>query len=386
MDNTASADQKFLQHFDEAIKSGTFVKLTLSKPFSKGHLLKNLYARPITLKSGQKISFTYHYQDRDEVHNQDAEQAISTVREFIGQVFANGNMFTQSISYTIQYNRKRKPKLYQQMVPEGLQASQEHDQAKNYLLKVNDAPWLNALGITTASGNLTKTGARKFRQINKFLEIIQNLLESIHLPKAPKIVDMGSGKGYLTFALYDYLHRSRGLTPTVNGVELRAKLVDMCNQVAKQHHFSGLTFTAQDMAQYEIPQANLVIALHACDILTDIAIAKGIKAGAEGIIVAPCCHKQIRKAMQPKNDWQRILQNGILQERQAELLTDGMRSLLLAAHGYRTKVFEFISLEHTSKNIMITAVKDKKDTNAMEVFNQIKEEFGIEQHYLETLL
>ena len=366
--------------------AGTFVKLTLSKPFSKQEVLRNLYARPITLKSGQKVSFTFHYQDRDEVHNLDPTQAINTVREYMGEVFANGNLFTEPIVYALQYNRKRKPKLHEQVAPENLQANRNHDHQRNHLLSVEDAPWLTPLGITTASGNLTKTGARKFRQINKFLEIIQQVLENIPLSKSPQVLDMGSGKGYLTFALYDYLHRTRQLHPTVSGVELRPKLVDFCNQVAQQHHFSGLTFTAQDMAQYPVTQVDMVIALHACDILTDIAIAKGIKAGAKGIVVAPCCHKQIRKAMQPQKGWQAVLQHGILQERQAELLTDGMRSLLLAAHGYQTKVFEFISLEHTSKNIMITAVKGKKDSTAMAVLEQIKAEFGIEKHYLETLL
>ena len=130
----------------------------------------------------------------------------------------------------------------------------------------------------------------------------------------------------------------------------------------------------------------MLIALHACDILTDVAIAAGIKANAQMIIVAPCCHKQIRKAMTVQPGWQTILSHGILMERQAELITDGLRSLLLELHGYQTKVFEFISNEHTSKNIMITAIKGKANLKAEETITAIKKEYGIDMHFLETLL
>ena len=172
----------------------------------------------------------------------------------------------------------------------------------------------------------------------------------------------------------------------IKGIELRTELVSQSNEVAKKYQFDQLQFIAQDIHDFPNSEIDMLIALHACDIATDIAIAKGIKADAEIIITAPCCHKQIRQQMQGSPTLSPILKHGILEERQAELITDGIRALLLEAYGYKTKVFEFISNEHTSKNLMITALKAEASPNALEKVNQIKQEFGIEYHYLEKLL
>ena len=172
---------------------------------------------------------------------------------------------------------------------------------------------------------------------------------------------------------------------------MREHLTDFCNKQAKDLGWNTLSFEAKDIINYDNNEIHVLIALHACDIATDIAIAKGIQANAEIIITAPCCHKQIRKEIKKDNMLKSILKNGILEERQAEIITDGIRALLLEAYGYKTKVFEFISLEHTAKNLMITAVKNK-NTDAViqkrllkEVQN-LKERFGIGEHYLERLL
>jgi len=197
---------------------------------------------------------------------------------------------------------------------------------------------------------------------------------------------MGSGKGYLTFALYDHLRNNKKVEASMVGIELRPKLVDFCNELAQSTGFEKLQFLAQDIEEYKAEKIDMLIALHACDIATDIAIAKGIKAGASTIVVAPCCHKQIRKEMQCETALQSVLKHGILEERQAELLTDGIRALLLEAHGYKTKVFEFISTEHTPKNLMITATKAPARPEALEQIAKIKADFGIGYHYLERLL
>ena len=151
-------------------------------------------------------------------------------------------------------------------------------------------------------------------------------------------------------------------------------------------HFDNLKFVAQDINEFKTDRLDMLIALHACDIATDVAIAKGIKADAKVVIVAPCCHKQIRKALAVKNEMQPILKYGILEERQAELLTDGIRALLMESKGYKTKVFEFISTEHTTKNVMIVGVQSKVKSDALQQVEAIKKHYGIGYHHLEKLL
>jgi SAM-dependent methyltransferase len=247
---------------------------------------------------------------------------------------------------------------------------------------------LHALGITNARGEVPAPSQDKWRQIDKYLEIIESLLREQALPTDAHIADMGSGKGYLTFALYDFLTRQRQMTPRITGIELRPQLVALCNQIARDNGFSGLQFIAQDIKDYHPERLDMLIALHACDTATDLALAVGIQHQAEIIVAAPCCHKQIRRDMHARNELAPVLRHGILEERQAEILTDGIRALLLESEGYDTKVFEFISSEHTAKNVMITAL-NKHRRNREEALAKVaalKTGFGIERHYLETLL
>ncbi|RMF00679.1 MAG: SAM-dependent methyltransferase [Bacteroidetes bacterium] len=241
--------------------------------------------------------------------------------------------------------------------------------------------------MTTSEGKVRKDGRRKFRQINKYLELIGHLLEEHPLPNPAHLVDMGSGKGYLTFALYDYLRHAAGLAVSLTGIELRPQLVAAANALAQREGFEHLRFVAQDIHDYQPAQSiDMLIALHACDTATDEALAKGIRAQAELIVVAPCCHQQVRKSMEIPADLNPMLRHGILLERQAEMLTDAIRALLLEAHGYRVKVFEFVGTEHTPKNVMITATKASSRPKALAEVESLKQQFGIRYHHLERLL
>lgn len=377
---------QFVRRLQQSIESGSFIKLTLSKPGGKDKDLRNVYARLIELKGEQALSFTLRYATRDEVKNHPVPEALAMVGLWLGADFLNGDLFTPEEDVSIQFSKKRKPRLF--FRPPSLQAqpSKTHDRQKQYLIEPAGNPYLQPMGITGAQGKVLAAGQAKYRQINKYIEIIDNLLRQHPLPEKPHIVDMGSGKGYLTFALYDHLANNLGLQPTITGIELRQKLVDFCNELAKESGYDGLSFLAQDINDFQPERIDLLIALHACDVATDIAIAKGIRSGAGIIIVAPCCHKQVRKQMNCRTDMQAILRHGILEERQAELITDGIRSLLMEAHGYQTRVFEFISTEHTAKNLMIVGTKGKKNEEALTQVEAIKKTYGIGFHYLEGLL
>jgi hypothetical protein len=218
---------------------------------------------------------------------------------------------------------------------------------------------------------------------------LEPFIRELQLPDGFHVADMGSGKGYLTFALYDFLTNISGKAPLMTGVESRKELVELCNKISERASFTNLKFIRGNIREVALERPDILIALHACDTATDDAIFRGITAGASLIVCAPCCHKQIRKEFNVTNELKAITKHGILEERQAEIITDAIRALILEAHGYKTKVFEFISTDHTPKNLMIVGRKMPGESagskKSREGIRAIKEIFGIKQHYLEGL-
>lgn len=383
--------QQFLNIFQTACAAGHFIKCTLSKPTSAApEGLKNIYLRPVDLKKGPHIAFTYRFKTRDEVKNFTPPDAAQQLEQLLGPVFLNADLFTTEQDISLAFGKNGQAAVAVKKSSQTAPADTRHNREKHRLLDPA-APWLHELGITNAKGEVLPTAQDKWKQINKFLEIVDSLLREHPLPPDAQIADMGSGKGYLTFALYDFLSRQKGLHPHITGIELRQNLVDFCNQTAQKAGFDGLDFIARDINDFQPERLDLLIALHACDTATDLALAKGIHSRAGIVIVAPCCHKQVRRDMEAHNELAPILRHGILEERQAEIVTDGIRALLLEANGYKTNVFEFISTEHTAKNVMITAIDGRRSTAdgrraALDKVAALKAGFGIREHFLEKLL
>ena len=376
----------FLHKTDKAISTNIFVKITLSKKDKKSSDLNNIYIRLINIKNIENLSFQYRYSTKDEVKNYSIKEGIEQLSQLIGTNFLNARLFTIEEDTTIEYSRKRVPHIKTFPPTTKSLPKREHNKQKKRWIEPN-APYLQQLGISNSKGQVIKNRQAKYKQINKYIEIIDSLIQQTELPETVQIVDMGSGKGYLTFALYDYLTNTLKRKTTLTGIELRPKLVEECNKIAQSVGFDGLKFEAGDIHHYDNDKIDMLIALHACDIATDIAIAKGIQANAKLVICAPCCHKQIRQQMNCQTELQHILKHGILEERQAEMVTDGIRALTLEGFGYKSKVFEFISSEHTAKNLMIVGTKtDKPNTTAFEKIEALKTQFGIEYHYIEKLL
>ena len=376
----------FLDHFQSSVDNNTFQKLTLSKPGSKSGELKNVYARLVEIKGALQLSFTHRYESRDEVKNYPVKDSLSKLEEWLGNDFLQAHLYSTEADYTLLFNKKRKPRLLTSKASSTAATSRSHDKTKKRMIASNQNTYLYKLGICSRDGQVLKSGQRKFRQINRYIEILDSLIKDTFEKKEISVLDVGCGKGYLTFALYDYLQSQLNKQPKITGIELRQELVDLTNKIARESSFDQLQYLAQDINDFQTQSLDILIALHACDIATDIAIAKGIKAKAQLIVVAPCCHKQIRKEIHCASELAPILQHGILEERQAEIITDGIRALLMEAHGYTTKVFEFISTEHTSKNLMIVGTKGKKNADVLEKIEAIKKAYGIKSHYLETLL
>lgn len=367
--------------------TGRFVKLTLGKSRNRDTpQLKNIYARPVMVKDELLLQLTYRFADRDEVKNLAPSNALQLLSEQIGGDFLTADLFTLDEQLTLVLSRKGKARINQSRARHQQAAiATDHNRSKVRHLQ-SQRSYLHSLGITDSKGEVLPSGQKKYKQINKFVEIIDKLVQQNPLTAGAHIVDMGSGKGYLTFALYDHLANTLGLTVRVTGVELRPNLVEQCNTIAQENGFSGLSFIEGYINSFQPDRIDMLIALHACDTATDDALLQGIRAGADLLVVAPCCQKQVRKDMEPPAEVVPLLRHGIMLERQAAMLTDALRALYLEELGYRTKVFEFIALEHTAKNVMITAAKGSPKPEAAQEIDQLKNQFGIQRHYLEERL
>ena len=385
---TNSEIKTFLNKFKDAFLEHNFVKLSLSKVYKVEKDLKNIYIVPVNIKNKNKLSFTYRYKTKDQVKNYDIEQALEYLYELIGPSFLQAQLKTTSESHQLLISKKGKSKLisskYDSDAPCNL-----HNKEKNYLIKSENNKYLQMLGICDNNGRVKDKQQDKYKQINKYVELMSSWLTKLDPSKTQHIVDMGSGKGYLTFALYDYLTNSLKQNIKMIGVELRPELVSLCMEISKACEFNGLEFVSKDINDFKSDEIDILIALHACDTATDSAIFKGIRSNANLIVCAPCCHKQVRRDMKKRSKFNSITKHGIFKERQAEMLTDTLRTLIMEREGYKTKAFEFISNEHTRKNIMLVGKKrnDKVDqTNINKEIEFLKKSFKIERQELEDLL
>lgn len=382
--------QDFLTSLETSLTDSSFVKLSLVHYTGNDPTLKTIIAKRILVKRQEKLSFTYRHKTRDIVKNYDSAEAIKLIAAALQDDFHAATLCTTAFDFAFETDRAGKQRLRKSPPSQSAPASLAHDRQKNRIIGAAKS-YLHDLGITDAAGLVVKASQDKYRQINKFVEIISGLIAEVSPDKIKRVIDMGSGKGYLTFALYDYMTTTLGLKPQITGVEYREDMVHLCNKIARSHQMEGLTFARGTIEDCDASGVSLLIALHACDTATDDAIAKGINEGAELIVVAPCCHKQIRREIEAgraKNDLDFLTEYGIFMERQAEMATDGLRALYLNYHGYTTKVFEFISDAHTPKNVMIVARKtsSRKDAKALERIHAAKTYFGIKTHALDSRL
>lgn len=385
---------EFRDVLSQSLENGTFISLTLANYKGQDEGLKNTYIKRVVIKREGKLSFTYRYKTRDIVKNYPIEEGIGIVENLLQTGFLAATVFTTGFDGVIQCDNKGKWAFRKVNPTKKEIKSLEHDTAKKRLIETNQKTFLTDLKITDKEGNVFKNAQDKYRQINHYIEILSSLIKEISVENTPlKVVDMGSGKGYLTFALYDYLTNVAQIPSEVTGVEYRQDMVELCTTIAGNAQFDGLNFVQGTIEDFSAETLNVLIALHACDTATDDAIAQGIRANAELIVVAPCCHKQIRKEIEKNkahNDLNFLLKYGIFLERQAEMVTDGIRALVLEYFGYKTKVFEFISDAHTPKNVLVVGVKNKRNVQGQEVIlkkiKAAKEYFGIGYHHLERIM
>jgi hypothetical protein len=390
--------EKFLNDCRRSFTAHSLQRLVLSKYKGTDAELTRITIRPVQIKEQKLLSFLYEYRTNHVTKNLAIDDAVEQLTRWLGSDFYNAHMITDEWETQLSFSKKGKVLVNKNRNKNAVvigdskveQAELAHNRNKLRYVEQN-RPYLRELGITDANSQIIPAMSRKWKQINKFIEVLSAAIHHTGLDQRNElhIADFGSGKAYLTFAVHDYLTANLGVKTQVTGVELRQGLVDLCNQTAQKLSLAGIKFEQGDVQHFSAQGINIMIALHACDTATDYALNMGIRTGAEIIMCSPCCHKQIRPQLKSPALLAPVLQHGIHLGQEAEMITDGLRALLLEAHGYDTKVFEFISLEHTSKNKMILAQKRKNPRDNTEVLQQIaaiKQFYGIQEHCLESLL
>ena len=343
----------------------TLIRVILSNPSSKDGVIK-ICARPV-LKNKSLLFQIEEYTKTQVFHkNLTAGDASSYLTGKLSSdtssqtaSFKNALVETKSFTANVLVSKKGTITIKKKMNASTKQPkiSLSHNRKKKYILEEGiPVPFLIDLGVMTQNGSIVNAHYDKFRQINRFLEYIEDILPSLPTGRELRILDFGCGKSYLTFAIYYYLKVLKGYPVRITGLDLKEDVIRHCNELAVKYGYDKLEFLCGDIAYYDgCSQVDMVVTLHACDTATDYALAKAVGWGAKVILSVPCCQHELNKQM--KNDLlSPVLHYGILKERMAALMTDGLRAQILEANGYRTQILEFIDMAHTPKNLLIRAV------------------------------
>ncbi|MDO4555837.1 MAG: SAM-dependent methyltransferase [Lachnospiraceae bacterium] len=332
------------------------IHMTISNPRQKGGIRK-VVVRPVLLK--KELYFQKSSYDEKKVYHENLtqEQCREQIMELLFP-FRQVELVTETERLTALISKKGKATLKIKKEQNCRKAEElSHNRQKKYLIpEGKPVPYLIDLGVMTKEGKVVRSRYDKFRQINRFLEFIEDIIPSLPKKDTIRILDFGCGKSYLTFAMYEYLHEQQGLPVEMIGLDLKEDVMKHCNELAKKYHYENLKFLTGDIASYEDGNSiDMVVTLHACDTATDYALFKAVRWGAKVILSVPCCQHELNSKI-GCSDLAPIMDYGLLKERFAALLTDGIRAKLLEEQGYQVQILEFIDMEHTPKNILIRAV------------------------------
>ena len=364
----------------------TLIRVILSNPSSKDGVIK-ICARPV-LKNKTLLFQIEEYTKTQVFHkNLTAGDAGSYLTGKLSSdtssqtaSFKNALVETQSFTANVLVSKKGTITIKKKMNASAKQPkiSLSHNRKKKYILEEGiPVPFLIDLGVMTQNGSIVNAHYDKFRQINRFLEYIEDILPSLPTGRELRILDFGCGKSYLTFAIYYYLKVLEGYPVRITGLDLKEDVIRHCNELAVKYGYDKLEFLCGDIAYYDgCSQVDMVVTLHACDTATDYALAKAVGWGAKVILSVPCCQHELNKQM--KNDLlSPVLHYGILKERMAALMTDGLRAQILEANGYRTQILEFIDMAHTPKNLLIRAVYNGHCADNKDQINELLAAFDV---------
>ena len=333
-----------------------FVSAVLSNPREKDGTVK-VKIRPV-MKQDRLLFQCEEYRNNQVFHLNLEAEATSEYVENQMKVFKQMQMETRQLRYQVLVSKKGKMTIQKRLqTAEVKEVNYSHNRAKHYILEEGKTvPFLRDLGVMTKTGEIVRTKFDKFRQINRFLEFIEDILPQLPKDREVTILDFDCGKSYLTFAMYYYLHELNGYDIRIIGLDLKTDVIEACNQLAKKYGYKKLKFLEGNIADYTgSDEVDMVVTLHACDTATDFALAKAVGWKAKVILSVPCCQHELNGQM-ANEVLAPLFSYGLIKERMAALVTDSLRAEYLKREGYDTQILEFIDMEHTPKNILIRAV------------------------------
>ena len=364
---------------NEIFENRTLVKMIAGNRRKKSLEYTKVTLKPVVIKNEYQYQAEYSY-DRKVTHlNIPADEILSFTMTLLDD-FKQFNIFTTSSEMQVLASKADNPRVTVRKT-ETRSAELSHNRDKNYLIaEGTPCDFLVKLGVMNKDGSVKPKHYHKFRQINRFLEIVEDVYPALPTDRTIRIIDFGCGKSYLTFALYYYLHIIKERNVSIVGLDLKKDVIDFCSRTAKELGYADLTFLMGDIADYTSDNADMVVTLHACDTATDYALINAVNWNTRVILSVPCCQHELFS--QIKNELhQPMLKYGIIKDKFTELLTDALRGLKLEEMGYRVSMIEFTPLEHTSKNIMIKAIKGvpykKLQQKAADEYSRLKEFYNV---------
>jgi hypothetical protein len=386
----------FLDHVGQALASSSFIRLVLSNPTSAAQPLLRIQGRLIQLREHPALSLSLQEPRRTTTRNLTPDEVRPWLSSELGLRFASALLETTSRDWQLSAPANRTPRLVPHSPRSKTPPPRSHDRPTQGPFDASAQDWLQALGLVDNQGRPFPKRADKHRQILRYAEILGHLLNDAGItPGADtplRLVDMGCGRGYLTFAAWQCLHRQTNAHAEIVGLEARPDLVAQSQSVVDALRLQGIRFLQGSIAETDPGPIDVLIALHACNTATDDALCRGVAAGARLLLVAPCCHQELRPRLQHPDLLAPLLAHGILKERFSEWLTDGLRSLALEAAGYRTKLIEFVASEHTPKNLLLAAFRPERPIPPTECrlardrFDALCAHFGLQGLAIEAIL
>lgn len=355
-----------------------FLGATLSNPKSKDGITK-IKVRPL-LKKGNLIFQCELFKNNQAFHeNYEAEAAVNALAVHMEQ-FKQMQLETKQCRATVLVSKKGKVTIQKKKQNDCCkEVNLSHNRTKKYILEEGTkVPFLQDLGVMTEDGKIVRTKFDKFRQINRFLEFIEDILPQLDKNREVTILDFGCGKSYLTFAMYYYLHELKKYDVRIIGLDLKTDVIRHCNSLSEKYGYEKLKFLEGNIADYTgVDEVDMVVTLHACNTATDFALDKAVGWNAKVILSVPCCQHELNAQM--KNELlEPIFKYGLIKERMAALFTDALRAEYLESMGYEAQILEFIDMEHTPKNILIRAVKTGKKKQNQDKIKNIEEFLQVE--------
>lgn len=376
-----------MNQIEELLKrvlTSLLVDMVISGARGGGDFIK-IKVRPVMIRDSLYFQVS-RYTDKQVFHeNMTAEDALETLSGWILHDFRQAQIRMQDEMVTVLVSKKGKATVKSKKAACIGTQNLEHNRKKQYIIEEGTAvPFMIDLGVMTESGKIIRTHYDKYRQINRFLEFIEDILPELPTDRTVHIIDFGCGKSYLTFAMYYYLKVLKHYDIRITGLDLKQKVIEDCQALADRYGYDGLQFLCGDIADYNgTDEVDMVVTLHACDTATDYALYKAVKWHASVILSVPCCQHELNRKMQCET-LSGAFQYGLIKERTAALMTDAMRGQLLEMKGYKTQLLEFIDMEHTPKNILIRGVKSKgllpkaARKQQMENYQKCRDFFGAE--------